>query len=130
MDFHRSSDPFWYTYNEAGQSSNCTYGWIYKDTKEVYDSCQKEIQDELILREADGNYTGDVRAVLIPDAAALLENFDPKSWAAKMESFVALSIVAFRPTNLLWVQIVLLDVGIHFLVRKGWYEGHDEGFNL
>jgi hypothetical protein len=130
LNFVRSSDTYWYIWEYVGVTSQGDLGWMLEEAKEIYDSCQQHLQDELIVRNSEGKHTGNVRAVLFPESVALLEHFDPKLWAARMENITAFSRLSLRPTNMLWTQIVLLDVAIHYLLRRGWYEGHKEGFNL
>jgi hypothetical protein len=131
LGFIRSRDSFWFSYDYVGLNGpDFLFGWIYHGAKEVYDSCQPPLQNELIVRGENGQYTGDVNAVLFPETFTLLGNFNPIDWAAKIESVLAFSPVRFRVTNLLWTQVVLLDVVIHFLIRGGWHEGPSKEYDI
>lgn len=102
---------------------------MFQETKEVFDSLDEKEQDKIIIRQ-DGQHTGDVNIVLFSDCDSLLHNFKPRDWSAKIERIIALSMVKYRPVNMVWAQILILDVAIHFLVRGGWYEGPTEGYNV
>jgi hypothetical protein len=41
-----------------------------------------------------------------------------------------MQLLKFRPHNMVWTQILLLDVAIHFLVRGGFYDEHREGYDF
>ncbi|KAK4233080.1 hypothetical protein C8A03DRAFT_39236 [Achaetomium macrosporum] len=129
--FVRSRDAFWYSFNYVGMETRLwQWGWILHDTREIYDCLSPEEQNDLIIRDADGRYTGDVQPVLLTECYALLQQFNPREWAAKIERVVTMQILKFRPHNMVWTQILLLDVAIHFLVRGGFYEGPLEMYNL
>jgi hypothetical protein len=130
--FVRSRDAFWYSFNYVGMESRLwQWGWILNDTQEIYDCLSVEEQNDLILRDGvSGEYTGDVQPVILTECYALLQQFNPREWAAKIERVVTMQILKFRPHNMLWTQILLLDVAIHFLVRGGFHEGSTVGYNL
>src|SRR5438034_1795817 len=82
MEFVRPRDVFWLSFNYRGLSGHDGRGgWIYKDVKEVYDACGTELQDQNILRDGEGNYSGEVGCVLFPDTFTLLEKLQPREWA-------------------------------------------------
>jgi hypothetical protein len=132
MQFLRANDIFWLTYNYAGLSKEGSHhlGWIYKEIKQVYDCCEKDIQNEIIERDTNGDYNGEVNAVLFPETLMLLSDFDPKGWALRFEHIVSMSPLKYRPANMLWAQVLLLDVAIHYLVRKGWREEDAPSFKV
>lgn len=128
--FVRSRDSFWFSFNYVGVSDRTfELGWIFRETRHVYNKLPPAQQDEIIERQ-DGEYTGDVYAVLISECSALVQRFNPRDWADKIEKIVSLQNITFRPQNLLWTQILLIDIAIHFFVRGGFYEGHTEGYDL
>lgn len=106
------------------------FGWVLHDIKEVYDSLDETERDEIILRDGNGQLTGDVNPVLFTDSFALLQQFNPPKWDSKIQDIVFKSMVTFRTPNLLWAQILLLDIAIHFLVRGGWHVGPGNEYNL
>ena len=129
--FVRSRDAFWYSFNYIGMAGGgWQWGWILQETKEIYDCLNPEDQDDLILRGPDGEYTGDVKPVILTECYALIQQFNPREWAAKIERIVTMQLLKFRPHNMVWTQILLLDVAIHFLVRGGFYDEHREGYDF
>ncbi|KAK4150014.1 hypothetical protein C8A00DRAFT_37391 [Chaetomidium leptoderma] len=130
--FVRSRDAFWYSFNYVGMEARLwQWGWILQETKEVYDCLDTEDQDDIILRDAEGEYTGDVQPVILTECYALLQRFNPREWAAKIEKIVTMQLLKFRPHNMIWTQILLIDVAIHFLVRGGFHDDEDTvGYNL
>jgi hypothetical protein len=131
LNFIRADSTFWLCFNYVGltpRDGRC--GWIYIDTKEFYDSCEKDLQNDLLPRGDDGNCTGEVRAVLFPDTFALLRNFNPKDWAAAIENILVSSPVRLQPVNMLCAQVVLLDISIHYLLRRGWFEGSPTAYKM
>ena len=128
LSFVRGDD-HWFTRDYIGMSSNqSAIGWATCPLKEVYDRCGPDIQDEIILRRDDtGKHSGEVRALMFPDAAALLENFKPKEWESEVDKMMAYSLGRFRIVNMVWAQIILLDVAIQYLARGGWYDGKGRG---
>lgn len=130
LQFVRSTDTFWYSFNYVGMSPRYfLWSWMFDEIKEVFDTLHEQEQDKIIVRE-DGKHTGDVNIVLFSDCDSLLHNFKPRDWSAKIERIISLSMVKYRPINMVWAQILILDVAIHFLVRGGWYEGPAEGYNV
>lgn len=136
LPFVRRKDTFWYSYSVGMAKGTCQCGWILNETKQVYQSLKEECQNEIILRDEKGNYTGDAQPVIFTECHALLERFNPREWASNLERVVKinnlkhLGLIRFRPHNMVWAQIVLLDVAIHFLVRGGFYTGPPEMYNL
>jgi hypothetical protein len=134
LPFVRSKDLFWIALGYVGMGRDAgkntyKFGWIFQETKDVYDSLEPTEQDELIIRH-DGSHTRDVNLVLFTECYSLLEQFNPKRWAAKIEKDVSLTMVDFRPTNLLWAQVLLLDVAIQFLIRGQWHSGDTVGYDI
>ncbi|KAJ4202015.1 hypothetical protein NW759_015483 [Fusarium solani] len=130
LQFVRSKDTFWYSFNYVGMSPRYfLWSWMFQETKEVFDTLDEKEQDKIVIRQ-DGQHTGDVNIVLFSDCDSLLHNFKPRDWSAKIERIIALSMVKYRPVNMVWAQILILDIAIHFLVRGGWYEGPIEGYNV
>jgi hypothetical protein len=131
LKFVRSTDAFWYSFRYVGmQGGLWQWGWILQATWEIYDCLDPEDRDRIILRDDKGNYTGDVQPVILTECYALLWQFQPRNWAAKIERIVGTQLLKFRPHNMVWVQILLIDVAIHFFVRGGFYEGRREGYDL
>lgn len=129
--FVRPHGTFWYSYNYIGMEGRLwQWGWILQETKGIYDCLKKEDQDDLILRGPDGNYTGDVQPVIFTECYALLQQFNPREWAAKIDRIVMMQLLKFRPNNMIWTQILLLDVAIHFLVRGGFSQGRSGSYDL
>ncbi len=129
--FVRSDDAFWYSFDYVGMESRIwQWGWILQETKEIYDCLDVEVQNDIILRDAEGNYTGDVQPVILTECYALLQQFNPREWAIKIERIVVTQLLKFRPHNMVWTQILLIDVSIHYFVRGGWYTGRNEGYDL
>jgi hypothetical protein len=123
LKFVRSRNPVWYSKDYLGMAGCDQLGWIFPDIREIYDSLGDEggERDKMLDRE-NGQFTGKVRPVLFTDCMALLKSFNPRIWADKMERIVSTSMTMFLPTNMLWAQILLLDVTIHYLVRGGFQE--------
>ena len=105
-------------------------GWIHQDIQEVYDTLDAPIQNDIIIKDAEGNPTGEVRAILFPDSLLLLDNFNPNDWAATIESILVMAVGEYNPVNMLWAQVLLLDVSIHYLVRGGWTEGGSDAYEI
>ncbi|KAL2264055.1 hypothetical protein VTK26DRAFT_2841 [Humicola hyalothermophila] len=128
--FVRSRDTFWYSMNYIGMDGRTNmWGWILRDTHEIYDSLPPEDQDDLIMRGPAREYTGDVQPVLLTECYALLQQFNPREWAARIERIITMQLLKFRPHNMVWTQILLLDVAIHFMVRGGFHRTPPEGYD-
>jgi len=125
LPFVRTESSFWYSFNYVGFASSGHMGWVFWDTHEIYDILEPELQDSIVLRQ-DGQHTGQVRPVFFTDCMSLLQNFNPRLWADKIERLVSLSSASFRPVNMLWAQILVLDVAIHFTIRGRWHEGGED----
>jgi hypothetical protein len=104
-------------------------GWIFQEKYRLFSLLDEASQDEIIPTEG-GEYTGDVHPVLFTECYALLRKFNPRRWAANIEKVVSTKLHYFRPQNMIWAQIMLLDIAIHVLVRGGFYHGHKEGYDI
>ncbi|KAB8067021.1 hypothetical protein BDV29DRAFT_163927 [Aspergillus leporis] len=131
LQFVRSRDSHWLTRDYIGLShDDRRLGWIYGDIAGVYHKCDSEVQRGLIERGPEANPSSKVNAVLFPDALALLKDFNPKHWALRLENILSLSALNFHAPNLLWAQIALLDVTIHYLIHTRWHEPHEDPYTL
>ncbi|KAI9773499.1 MAG: hypothetical protein M1839_002081 [Geoglossum umbratile] len=112
--FRKTSD--YLMSRELGASPAGLYGWGISTMKVFYDHFPKESQLEIVSSE------GCAAAVLIAETSALIEDFNPREWAARVrqsqvESF---SVTLFKPLNVLWCQILILDIAIQYHIRRGW----------
>src|SRR5271168_4989476 len=49
LNFVRANSTFWLAFNYVGLSQrDGRYGWIYNEIKEVYDSCEEDLQKDLL----------------------------------------------------------------------------------
>jgi hypothetical protein len=130
INFLRNQESYWYTFNYDGVTSEGFISWIFRDMQEVYEDAQDELKEEMLPTDDDGNPTEDHRILIFPDSISLLENFDPQTWATKINSINALSSYTFRPINMLWAQIIFIDAAIYYHLRGGWYKGNRENFEI
>lgn len=131
LKFVSSRDTFWYSVNHMGMNGNLqAWGWIFRETSEIYNCLDAQDRDHILPRGTDGKHTGEVQPVILTESHALIQHFDPHQWASKIERIVKMQLLKFRPHNMVWAQILLLDVAIHALVRGGFYHGHDEGYDI
>jgi hypothetical protein len=126
--FLREIGAFWLSHNYVGLSEGKS-GWIHRQIHRAYDILDKSIQDQILIKDANGIPTGDVKVAIFPDTLVLLDKFRPAEWAAKIESILVVAVGEYRPVNMLWAQIIILDISIHYLVRGGWTQT-DEEFQL
>jgi hypothetical protein len=99
-----------------GTYEDGSFGWLVSNMRDIYDACPEAVKDQIIVSNEG---TVNVNAVLMPVTIALLENFSPREWE-KTTAQQAVPIGAFRVLNLVWIQILILDIAIQYSIRGGW----------
>jgi hypothetical protein len=98
---------------------NGIYGWGIADMRKLYDLIPEALQRELV-ESVPGVNTAKANAVLSPDTLTVLRKFELEKWRRYTEESELCAGTGFKAINLLWIQVVLLDIAIQFLIRGGW----------
>ncbi|KAI9803567.1 MAG: hypothetical protein M1825_001910 [Sarcosagium campestre] len=102
---------------DVGKTLGGVYGWGVSSMEELFLGCPIELQQEFIIRDGDDV---DVNIILVPETVDLLESFHPNDWIGVIEAKQAATRIRYRALNLLWIQVLFLDISIQFLIRSGW----------
>ena len=111
FDFARPSSHFLMSAN--GGSNSGKYGWGTDYMKTVFDMCPSDVQNEIISSVG-------ANAIVTRDTVALLKNFDVEGWLEYFIHGQQGSFLDLLPLNLLWIQIIILDMAIQYMIRNGW----------
>ncbi|KAH0556283.1 hypothetical protein GP486_005792 [Trichoglossum hirsutum] len=101
---------------EVGASPAGLYGWGISTMKIFFDYFPEELRLEIVSSD------GLAAAVLTAETSALIENFNPREWATQVKQSQVESYTStlFKPLNVLWCQIIVLDIAIQYHIRRGW----------
>ncbi|KAF2396079.1 hypothetical protein EJ06DRAFT_242163 [Trichodelitschia bisporula] len=62
----------------------------------------------------------EVNAVLTPDTYKLLRKFELDSWSLSIREAGQINLLDYQAINCLWIQILVLDIAIQFLIHGHW----------
>lgn len=113
--FAREESTYLLATGEGGNSSG-TFGWGITKMREIYDGIPLSVQRDIILDENQWQ----ARAVLTPETVKLLKLFEVNNWAKDIMETRQTFLIAFRAPIALWIQILILDVAIQFLIHGHW----------
>lgn len=117
VDFANEMDE--YNMTRRLVSINGDYTWSTPDDDELlqlYNDLPEFVRAELTTEAKVGEPTSAVGLVMAP-CVRLLRAFDPRQWAAKVEAQYNSPQKYFRVPNLLWIQVVVLDIAIRINIR-------------
>lgn len=143
IDWLRETSDFLMS-NGDGASHDGFYSWNNNRLKCLYDGLPNEVQHALLsplrhtTRTCDGNAKPTetqpadqeqdpyqtpgkfIASILMPHAIKLLSHFQPQVWAEIINKTQSLVILKrFRAEALLWGQLVVIDISIRLLLRRG-----------
>lgn len=99
-------------------------GWDHGEIATIYWSCSDNVQKQIIPRlPNEYNTLGEPEIVLFPETASLLEKFQVREWDTDLKRILIFSPNSYSPKSMIWAQIMILDVGIHYLIHGRWPEG-------
>jgi hypothetical protein len=96
----------------VGMNPSGLIGWGITNMKDIYNKCPPEVKEDIKASTTQW----DIQAILTPENFNLLRHFTVYSWS-KSAKEIQRDTVAFEYTNLLWIQVVLLDIAIQFFLR-------------
>jgi hypothetical protein len=95
--------------------------WGFPGLKNIFMSLPVPLKEELVETTLKSNEQTilHINGLVMPHVLTLLENFHPRQWADEIEQTQVENGVGiqFRAVNMLWAQVVLLDVAIRLLVK-------------
>jgi hypothetical protein len=100
----------------SGSSATGSYGWGITDMKALFDLLPQELQQDIIPTRGEWK----VNAVLTSETADLLRRFEPQKWAREVSEKGGASLGGFKVINLLWIQVLVLDISIQFYLYGRW----------
>lgn len=125
INFLRRDGGTWMSKNYLGMDEKTGWtGWDHGEIATIYWSCSDNVQKQIIPRLPNENNTlGEPEIVLFPDTASLLEKFQVREWDNDLKRNLIFSPNSYSPKSMIWAQIMILDVGIHYLIHGRWPEG-------
>ena len=105
-----------YLMSRGGGTTAGLYGWGIMDMQEIYDKCPQGVRDEINASSEEW----DAQALTTSEICHLLKHFAVQQWAKHVKEIQRESLRWFGSINLIWIQIVLLDISIQFLIRGSW----------
>jgi hypothetical protein len=111
IGFARSNSHF--LMSDKGGSDSGQYCWGTDYMKSYFDICPSVLQAEIL-------YNQKAHAVLTRDIVAILKHFEVEGWLEYYTHSQQGSFSNLRPLNLLWTQIIILDIAIQYIIRDGW----------
>ncbi|KAG7406357.1 hypothetical protein Forpe1208_v013582 [Fusarium oxysporum f. sp. rapae] len=100
----------------TGASDVGTYGWGITRMYDIFKAMPEEVQRDLVPDEG----VWEVNALLIPETARLLMDFNIDAWASSIVEANQTLLISFKAINCLWIQIIVLDIAIQFFLHGHW----------
>lgn len=115
LPFARESSNYLVASGVGGNDSGL-YGWGCTDLKAHFDLMPVKLQDEIIPEHAKWK----VSIVLVKETLDLLKEFEVSRWAAEVTEKQYASFNMYKALNLIWCQIIVLDIAIQFFIKGQW----------
>ncbi|KAJ0423137.1 hypothetical protein BJY00DRAFT_310263 [Aspergillus carlsbadensis] len=93
-------------------------GWGFGNLSVLYRKLPREVMGILVSPGSSTNNRISIKIPLIPEVARLIEEYDPSKWAKEVTTARILHKgLLLRPENLLWIQVVVVDIAIRLHIR-------------
>lgn len=94
-------------------------GWGFGCLSGFYAQLPSKLKAHIMPPTRIGNQMKNVYLILVPEVLCLLQNYSPTTWAEDLVSARSLpGSNPVLPQNLLWIQIVVLDIAIRLQIRE------------
>ncbi|KAK4446745.1 hypothetical protein QBC34DRAFT_145044 [Podospora aff. communis PSN243] len=100
----------------VGNDPAGVYGWGCTDLKLHFDLIPQKLQTEIIPQPAKWSAS----IVLARETLELLKGFEISRWAAEVTEKQKASFNMYKALNLIWCQIIILDIAIQFFIKGQW----------
>lgn len=115
LRFARETSHYLMAFN-IGASNAGTYSWGTTKMYELFSAMPDEVKRDLVPDEDRWQ----VNALLTPETARLLRDFDVDAWAASIMEANQTFLISFNAVNCLWIQVIVLDIAIQFFLHGHW----------
>lgn len=100
-----------------GERIKCS--WLSSQWYIEYSELPKDLREVFGIPTPSTPRIKNVKAPILPEMFDLLEHFEPQVWAEDIREQLRDIDRKLYPSNMLWCQVVLLDIAIRLLIKQG-----------